>query len=149
MSISGINALLYVTQQKAEDANQDAIYGAEQQRQMPGQQTQLDRVLSSSSVFDHFVAAAPYKAVPPDPVDAASTAERAPLHSTTYAVLGNMNGADIEALCFLVLMEASKSAQEDLKAIMSGVKSVNESKSRSRFEEEIGHRESHVKKIDP
>ena len=48
--------------------------------------------------------------------------------STNYAVLGNLNNADIEALCFLVLMQAAKSAQEDLKAIMSEVKGINEAK---------------------
>jgi hypothetical protein len=35
---------------------------------------------------------------------------------------------DIESLVFIVLMEASKSAQEDLKAIMDGVKSINKQK---------------------
>ncbi len=39
--------------------------------------------------------------------------------------LGNM---DIEALVMLVMMEASKSAQEDLKAIMAKVKSINSKK---------------------
>jgi len=51
---------------------------------------------------------------------------------TNWAVLGNTQGADIEALCFLVLMEASKSAQEDLKAIMAGVKSINNAKAKQR-----------------
>lgn len=45
-----------------------------------------------------------------------------------WAVLGNIQDADIEALCFLVLMQAAKSAQEDLKAIMSTVKAINEKK---------------------
>jgi hypothetical protein len=31
---------------------------------------------------------------------------------------------DIEAIAFLVLMEATRSAQEDLKAIMAGVKAI-------------------------
>jgi len=39
-----------------------------------------------------------------------------------YAALGSMNGQDIEALAFLVLMQAAKSAREDLKAIMAKVK---------------------------
>lgn len=46
----------------------------------------------------------------------------------SYAVLGSMNGQDIEAICFLVLMQASKSSQEDLKAIMAQVKSINAQK---------------------
>lgn len=52
--------------------------------------------------------------------------------SKSYGVLGNMNGQDIEALAFLVLMQASKSAQEDLKAIMAKVKSINEQKAKQR-----------------
>ena len=47
---------------------------------------------------------------------------------TTWAVLGPMNGQDIEAIAFLVLMQAAKSAQEDLKAIMEQVKKINEEK---------------------
>jgi len=49
-----------------------------------------------------------------------------------YAVSGSMNNQDIEALSFLVLMQASKSAQEDLKAIMAKVKSINEQKKKMR-----------------
>ena len=41
---------------------------------------------------------------------------------------GSGANADIEALAFLVLMEASKSAQDDLKAIMEGVKEINRAK---------------------
>jgi len=35
---------------------------------------------------------------------------------------------DVEALCFLVLMEAARSSQEDLKSIMDGVKAINKEK---------------------
>lgn len=49
-----------------------------------------------------------------------------------YGVLGSMNGQDIEAVAFLVLMQASKSAQEDLKAIMAKVKSINSQKAKQR-----------------
>jgi hypothetical protein len=63
------------------------------------------------------------------PVDVAAVRTSA---QTSWAVLGSMQGADIEALCFLVLMEASKSAQEDLKAIMAGVKAINNAKSMQR-----------------
>lgn len=45
-----------------------------------------------------------------------------------YAVQGGISGADIEALAFLVMMQAAKSAQEDLKAIAAGVKQVNDAK---------------------
>lgn len=49
-----------------------------------------------------------------------------------YAVLGSMNGQDIEALAFLVMMQAAKSAQEDLKAIMAKVKAINVQKAKQR-----------------
>jgi hypothetical protein len=42
----------------------------------------------------------------------------------SYAILGSMNGQDIEAIAFLMLMQAAKSAQEDLKSIMAKVKSI-------------------------
>jgi hypothetical protein len=40
----------------------------------------------------------------------------------------NGGGLDIEAVAFTALMEAAKSAQEDLKAIMAGVKAINATK---------------------
>ncbi len=52
--------------------------------------------------------------------------------ATSWAQLGSLNNGDIEALSFLVLMQASKSAQEDLKAIMAKVKSINEQKAKQR-----------------
>lgn len=45
-------------------------------------------------------------------------------------LLGGMSSADIEAIAFLVLMEAAKSAREDLKSIMDKVKEINEAKAR-------------------
>ena len=48
--------------------------------------------------------------------------------ATNYATLGNLNGADIEALCFLVLMDAAKSAQDDIKNIMAATKAINNQK---------------------
>jgi len=48
--------------------------------------------------------------------------------SRNYAVLGSMSGQDIEAIAFLVMMQAAKSAQEDLKAIMAKVKAINNQK---------------------
>jgi hypothetical protein len=53
------------------------------------------------------------------------------LQSTTYAVLGGYD-ADIMALAFLVMMEAAKSAQEDLKSIMEKLKLENASKAQRR-----------------
>ena len=51
---------------------------------------------------------------------------------TSYANLSGLGGSDIEALVFLVLMQASKDAQEDLKEIMSNLKSINEKKAKLR-----------------
>lgn len=42
--------------------------------------------------------------------------------------LGSMGDADIMALAFIVMMEAAKSAREDLKSIMAGVKAINAAK---------------------
>ena len=44
------------------------------------------------------------------------------------AALGGLPEGDIEALAFLVLMQTAESAQEDLKAIMKGVKDINKEK---------------------
>ena len=49
-----------------------------------------------------------------------------------YSILGAMNGADIEAIAFLVMMQAAKSAQEDLKDIMDQVKKINKEKQKLR-----------------
>ncbi len=43
-----------------------------------------------------------------------------------------MPAGDIEAMAFLVLMQAAKSAQEDLKAIMDAVKDINNAKEKLR-----------------
>jgi hypothetical protein len=45
--------------------------------------------------------------------------------ATQYGVLGAMGNMDIEALAFLVMMQAAKSANEDLKSIMNAVKAIN------------------------
>lgn len=60
------------------------------------------------------------------------SAEDMPGHVRQAAggLLGDMNSADIEAIAFLVLMEAAKSAREDLKSIMDKVKEINEAKDR-------------------
>ena len=56
---------------------------------------------------------------------------RPPVHqSVRPAPSTGSTGGDIEALAFLVLMEASKSAQDDLKSIMDGVKAINDAKSK-------------------
>ncbi|MDT4936322.1 MAG: hypothetical protein QOK11_4214 [Pseudonocardiales bacterium] len=46
----------------------------------------------------------------------------------SYPNLGATGDGDIMALAFIVMMEAAKSAREDLKAIMDGVKAINKQK---------------------
>ncbi|HJR70866.1 MAG TPA: hypothetical protein VKA43_12545 [Gammaproteobacteria bacterium] len=46
--------------------------------------------------------------------------------------LGKLTDGDVTALAYLVLMEAEKSAREDLKAIMDGVKRIEDAKVRLR-----------------
>ena len=60
----------------------------------------------------------------------AGTVERT--QTTAWAVLGSMEGADIEALCFLVLMAASRAAQEDRRTIMKSAKVINDAKALQR-----------------
>jgi Arc/MetJ-type ribon-helix-helix transcriptional regulator len=47
---------------------------------------------------------------------------------TNINILGDAAGADIEALAFIVLMQAARDAQEDLKEIMNEVKAMNAAK---------------------
>ena len=49
-----------------------------------------------------------------------------------WAALGELSGGDIEALAFIVMMEATKSAEEDLKEIMAHVKAINNAKQAQR-----------------
>lgn len=46
----------------------------------------------------------------------------------SYGALSGLGEQDIMALAFLVMMEASKSAQEDLKSLMTQVKNINKEK---------------------
>lgn len=48
------------------------------------------------------------------------------------AARGPLIDADVEAVIFLVLMQAAKDAQEDLKAIMAHVKAINDAKAKQR-----------------
>lgn len=54
-----------------------------------------------------------------------TTATRAVAANGTF---GNFGDGDSAAIAFLVLMEAAKSAQQDLKAIMDGVKQIDDAK---------------------
>lgn len=57
------------------------------------------------------------------------------LSARHFATPGANNSSDIEAIAFLVLMQATKESQEDLKAIMDKVKAINESKQKLRTAE--------------
>ncbi len=60
--------------------------------------------------------------------------------SPDFAVLRSMDGSDIMTVAFIVMMEAAKSAREDLCAIMAGVKAINAAKSARRdLISKIGH----------
>lgn len=65
-------------------------------------------------------------------VQADTTISLATEEVSNYALLGSMPEGDIEALAFLVLMQAAKSAQEDLKAILEEVRAINQVKQRQR-----------------
>lgn len=66
-------------------------------------------------------------------------AKRAPAGRATtstgagaYSNLGAIGDGDIMAIAFLVMMEAAKSAREDLKEIMGQVKAINSAKTQQR-----------------
>ena len=57
-----------------------------------------------------------------------------------WALLGGMGDEDIMAMAFIVMMEAAKSAREDLRDIMESVKSINNAKAAMReLISKIGH----------
>lgn len=58
------------------------------------------------------------------------------LRKAGFGLLGDMSNGDIMALAFLVLMEAAKGAEEDLKAIMARVKAISSAKQKSSGAEE-------------
>lgn len=72
-----------------------------------------------------------------------------------YKNLTDMASGDIEALVFIVLMEAAKSAREDLKAIMDGVKNTNQQKKSYReklnelMEEAVDESEGKFRRFPP
>ena len=59
---------------------------------------------------------------------------KAKAYAGIYSITGD---ADIQALVFLVLMQASKSANEDIRSMMEKVKSENEKKKKLREAQEI------------
>ena len=63
-----------------------------------------------------------------------------PGRSTASGAITDSETTDIEPLAFIVMMQASKSAQDDLKEIMAGVKEINRAKSLLRDERQPGHR---------
>ena len=68
----------------------------------------------------------------PDEVAALTRRELAASANTAPTVLGDLASADIEALAFLVLTQAAKSAQEDLKAVMAELKGIDDAKEQQR-----------------
>jgi len=60
--------------------------------------------------------------------DADSTSTISASGGTIYPNLGALADGDTMATVFIVMMEAAKSAREDLKAIMDGVKAINKQK---------------------
>ena len=61
------------------------------------------------------------------------TEEKAKAEATTAkAGIAGLGNSDIEAMAFLVLMQAAKSAQDDLKGIMAEVKATNDAKAKQR-----------------
>jgi hypothetical protein len=50
----------------------------------------------------------------------------------TASTIAELAGGDVEAQAFVILMEATKSADEDLKAIMAEVKAINNAKQQLR-----------------
>ena len=76
------------------------------------------------------------------------------LSDSSLSLLGDLNGGDIEALIFIVLQQAAKSAQDDLKAIMAHVKAINNAKAAqrscmSRIKEDIFTNEGQDRKHPP
>jgi putative addiction module CopG family antidote len=49
-----------------------------------------------------------------------------------FDTLGSFNGSDIEALAFIVMMQAARDAEEDLKEIMNEMKAMNAAKRKLR-----------------
>lgn len=49
-------------------------------------------------------------------------------NAAIISTFGNLNGADIEALAFIVLMDAAQSAQQDLATVMNSVQEINKQK---------------------
>jgi hypothetical protein len=77
------------------------------------------------------------------PVDTPAARARE-THVYPFNVLKGIGGGDIDAIAFLVMMEAAHSAQDDLRTIMAGVKAINNAKgqqqplARLRQDEAIG-----------
>jgi Arc/MetJ-type ribon-helix-helix transcriptional regulator len=76
------------------------------------------------------------------------------LSNPSWSVPGDLNGGDIEAIAFLVLQQAAKSAQDDLKAIMAHVKAINNAKAALRsvmdsIGKDIAANEGHKNKHPP
>jgi hypothetical protein len=65
--------------------------------------------------------------------DAETNVVQATFNALEGSLPSNVASTDIEALAFVVLMEATQSAQEDLKSIMDQVKAINAAKENLRL----------------
>ena len=63
-------------------------------------------------------------------------ASQASTAAGSYGKLARLGEGDIEALTFITLMQAAKSAQEDVKGVMQSVKAINATKAKMREVEE-------------
>jgi hypothetical protein len=109
---SGINALVQVAQQKVDNANQQALEDAEKQRQTLGQRSQLDELLSSSSVLD-LRSSNLGDQTPSDLPHAAASSEVPSLHDDLAG--GDSAIGDIAAVLIEYQKLANKEAREDRK----------------------------------
>lgn len=118
-------------------ADPATIEDVEPSAELQARYQELHTLLSSSAAGKIAVASGE---IAPKLVDASP--KTAPKAATTWVKGTWGKGAgladgDIMALAFLVLMEASKSAQEDLKAIMAQVKAINNAKEQLRERSEV------------
>lgn len=71
-------------------------------------------------------------AIPPKGFSQSAKGDEEEYRLATFAVLGALPAAEVEALAFMVLMLAATSAQEDLAAIMAKVNEINAAKAAQR-----------------
>jgi hypothetical protein len=93
---------------------------------------ELRALLSSSAAAKIVTASVEIAPKLVDPSPKVATKVATTWVKTEWGKIAKLGEADIMALAFIVLMEAAKSAREDLKAIMDGVKAINNAKDQLR-----------------